>query len=152
MKYISLDRHIYQIHKPNEQRHECGTCGKKFYNETALRNHVDEVHIRERKFVCQFCAEGFCSKEGLTKHINLKHKRVRPRRQCPYCEKDYSDIKNLKKHVKSHHGDRLEEFLSAWKAVGVTKTVDGDVVRLEPHQVRESHSNFCSVVAPPSQG
>ncbi|XP_047453704.1 zinc finger protein ZFAT-like isoform X2 [Mugil cephalus] len=62
------------------------------------------VHLRKHtgeKFSCQHCAFNCLSRGHLKVHIERVHLKVK--QHCSFCEKRYSDVKNLLKHMEKQH-------------------------------------------------
>ncbi|XP_030606742.1 zinc finger protein ZFAT isoform X2 [Archocentrus centrarchus] len=62
------------------------------------------VHLRKHtgeKFSCQHCAFNCLSPGHLKVHIERVHMKVK--QHCRFCEKKYSDVKNLLKHIEKRH-------------------------------------------------
>uniref|UniRef100_A0A3Q0S4V8 Zinc finger and AT-hook domain containing n=1 Tax=Amphilophus citrinellus TaxID=61819 RepID=A0A3Q0S4V8_AMPCI len=62
------------------------------------------VHLRKHtgeKFSCQHCPFNCLSPGHLKVHIERVHMKVK--QHCRFCEKKYSDVKNLLKHIEKRH-------------------------------------------------
>uniref|UniRef100_A0A8C2X5D8 Zinc finger and AT hook domain containing n=1 Tax=Cyclopterus lumpus TaxID=8103 RepID=A0A8C2X5D8_CYCLU len=62
------------------------------------------VHLRKHtgeKFSCQHCPFNCLSPGHLKVHIERVHLKVK--QHCSFCEKKYSDVKNLLKHIEKRH-------------------------------------------------
>ncbi|XP_071326163.1 zinc finger protein ZFAT isoform X2 [Trachinotus anak] len=62
------------------------------------------VHLRKHtgeKFTCQHCPFNCLSPGHLKVHIERVHLKVK--QHCSFCEKKYSDVKNLLKHMEKRH-------------------------------------------------
>ncbi|XP_067366933.1 zinc finger protein ZFAT-like isoform X1 [Channa argus] len=62
------------------------------------------VHLRKHtgeKFTCQHCPFNCLSPGHLKVHIERVHLKVK--QHCSFCEKKYSDVKNLLKHIEIRH-------------------------------------------------
>uniref|UniRef100_A0A3Q3BKB8 Zinc finger and AT hook domain containing n=1 Tax=Kryptolebias marmoratus TaxID=37003 RepID=A0A3Q3BKB8_KRYMA len=62
------------------------------------------VHLRKHtgeKFSCDHCSFSSPSPGHLKVHVERVHQKVK--QHCGFCEKKYSDVKNLLKHMERHH-------------------------------------------------
>uniref|UniRef100_UPI0009B33964 zinc finger protein ZFAT-like n=1 Tax=Monopterus albus TaxID=43700 RepID=UPI0009B33964 len=62
------------------------------------------VHLRKHtgeKFTCQHCPFNCLSPGHLKVHIERVHLKVK--QHCSFCERKYSDVKNLLKHMEKRH-------------------------------------------------
>ena len=57
------------IHDETEV-HECNKCKKSFSRAKALRDHMDIVHDKMKKYVCDICNISLASVANLTRHSN----------------------------------------------------------------------------------
>jgi hypothetical protein len=86
------------------------SCHEKFYNETALECHREEVHVCELKYTCTVCGKMFHSDFKMRAHISKYHRAGlnEDAYACPSgdCKKPFFRYKrneDLKKHLKKHH-------------------------------------------------
>ena len=102
IRRAELKRHLFHMHEIGKNKPKCDTCHKTFFNNFELRQHQEQVHIREKKFKCDRCEWVGVSKGKLARHIKEKHIRdkVYP---CQYC--DYKAYRKgwLTAHIKNIH-------------------------------------------------
>jgi hypothetical protein len=60
-----------------------------------LADHTEHSHDKSRPFECSTCLKNFHSREKLDHHVSRVHQ-LRNVESCPYCQKQYSQ---LKKHI-----------------------------------------------------
>ena len=56
-----------------EKKHECTTCGKKFFKAVKLKEHVAVVHTREFPWSCRVCSRQFRAEANWKKHEKREH-------------------------------------------------------------------------------
>ena len=81
--------------------HTCEICGKNFATSMILRNHINCIHEGLRKFSCGICDKTFKYRTGLYFHSKTVHENVRY--QCDRCEKSFTQLHTLKKHIEKGH-------------------------------------------------
>lgn len=79
---------------------ECPICGKVFSNKY-LRQHVQRVHEKMKRFTCNRCQKSFYAKSHLKRHIMCHIK-------CDFgsCKMYFKHRSDLTKHYDSHSVDR----------------------------------------------
>ena len=99
----SLHRHILSHAATSDNGTELTCkkpdCGMKFTSDTALRSHVENMHM-EKKFPCRICAKMFTRIGNLTRHMKI-HENVREF-LCRLCGKDFTQRAHLDKHMMIH--------------------------------------------------
>ncbi|OQR80203.1 zinc finger protein-like [Tropilaelaps mercedesae] len=93
--------HMRTFHNATAAR-PCPICSKPFYNTTDLRNHV-MAHKGVKPYKCQICGHAFTVKSNLTNH-QLRHGPLEY--ECQICGKRLAQPASLKKHLKSHAGNK----------------------------------------------
>lgn len=69
-----LDSHVRVVHL-RERRFECPRgCGLRFGARGDVTRHVDAVHLKKRDWVCYICGDAFCRKSILKRHCSNVHK------------------------------------------------------------------------------
>ncbi|TMS10927.1 Zinc finger protein ZFAT [Larimichthys crocea] len=109
------------------------------------------VHLRKHtgeKFSCQHCPFNCLSPGHLKVHIERVHLKVK--QHCSFCEKKYSDVKNLLKHMEKRHNLKDPAVHQSYQQLRkhlflyVCCVCDGKFVssqRLEGH-LKESHTEL----------
>ncbi|XP_059485811.1 zinc finger protein 782-like [Neocloeon triangulifer] len=98
-----LKYHYIQCH-PNAGNVACDQCGLQFQNKLDLIRHIKGQHFPTSKFPglhqCMHCTRVYQYKRNLVHHINVRHNFLRI--PCSMCDKTFSAIQTLKKHLKIH--------------------------------------------------
>ena len=84
-----FNKHFRQYHKKNES--DCLVCGKNFYTEFMLKNHIARSHTDVK---CDIC-DKTVTKRGLSKHIQT-HQDIKF--ECEMCDNVYNRRDKLEKH------------------------------------------------------
>lgn len=80
---------------------KCETCGKCIHTKPYRDLHSGR-HKNEKRYKFKICIKSFQTKQGLTNH-QLTHKPVKRHFSCGICDKIYSSITALYKHIKHTH-------------------------------------------------
>ena len=97
------------IHE-GQANYKCKDCGKKYTHHEGLRQHVNIIHKGER-YQCEKCPKIFTQRSSLIKHIKIKHDDESEKfaHKCDSCEKSYQYRSALNLHRKVvHDGKRIE--------------------------------------------
>ena len=99
---------------------ECKKCKKNFSSKRNLKNHLEKnVCIYEKMFSCGICGIEYKKRWNLRCHIlthginkgeisnfikinKNENKKIDETSTCPFCEKEFSSLKTLKKHIKNN--------------------------------------------------
>lgn len=97
---------IRPFNKPSEnQRHECGTCGRVFNTAAKLKIHKN-CHAKRKTFVCDICQKSFFTFYHLKNHMR-KHDGRTPFK-CDYCRKHFTTGTGLSIHMRRHVGKQTQ--------------------------------------------
>ena len=92
--------------KKNQLNHVCTTCEQAYPTKCLLKKHIKENHEPNKVYPCDGCDKSFPRKFNLTRHVKEVHenKNERPSNHCVLCNKDFTDIRNLNRHLLNKHG------------------------------------------------
>ncbi|ENN76601.1 hypothetical protein D910_05775 [Dendroctonus ponderosae] len=77
---------------------KCETCGKTFKTKRSLRGHMDTHAKKVKDFTCMFCKEEFQVASEYRRHI-LQHGAQPPEPKCNICHKYHTQLRT---HLSSH--------------------------------------------------
>lgn len=106
----SLSSHL-EMHE-GIPKYQCEYCKKRFTVKRYLDvhkgyNHKKELYGVEEKFQCEVCGRPFSFEKSLVRHLSVIHKVGEDRTvDCPVCKKRIANNHNLKKHMRTHTGEK----------------------------------------------
>ena len=108
--------------KPESQQSsfQCKMCSADFGpNQDALVNHIlnkvcqkrgDFLEVNEEgRIECNICDKTYTEMNSLKKHIRSKHQPGNPSVSCDLCGKIYADMSSLTRHMNATHGSAKKE-------------------------------------------
>ena len=91
------------------EKFPCHKCGKRFWQNSTLTDHIDFHHMGLKKYQCQKCNTAFETKPRLKKHFDStgkctkakmrKKKKGKGNLQCLRCQESFLNHRELTKHV-----------------------------------------------------
>jgi hypothetical protein len=87
-------------------KHQCKICQKYLSNTASLNRHT-ELHFQPSSFECKKCQKVWKMKGYFDAHKCVKKSE---RHFCSFCEKNYSNIVQLRNHVKICHDGKLNDL------------------------------------------
>jgi KRAB domain-containing zinc finger protein len=97
---MDLERHQERLHK--ERTILCDVSGNWFSNEDSMVEHQVLVKT-EPEWVCGECGEGFGGRLSLSVHGIKAHRKGGQRVRCIHCQKTFSRMDNMLRHVDKFH-------------------------------------------------
>lgn len=92
------------IHK-GKKNFVCDTCGQEFMRLSHLQFHTSSVHMDERDFQCDHCADKkFKNRGSLLSHMRAVHSLNRYRYPCDMCDRVFKDSTDRRRHRWTHGG------------------------------------------------
>ncbi|EDV90545.1 uncharacterized protein LOC6569668 [Drosophila grimshawi] len=85
--------------------HCCHTCGKSFLSVLKLLAHT-EIHKRFPPFKCVLCGVSFYEEQAIKRHLNTRHPHELKPNSCVLCGKECRDRKALIKHAWDHSREK----------------------------------------------
>lgn len=94
---------------------QCAICSKTSSKKSKLRQHIEAVHEKKKRFMCDYCPIGFYIKKDLVRHITPRHifdvkskkfisrndESKRFKCKSENCGKSYLSTHSLKRHQNS---------------------------------------------------
>jgi hypothetical protein len=103
----ALKRHC-KVHHSFNIRFKCNLCKKSFLEENSLRRHKI-IHTGIKPFRCEVCGKRFSDSSNFTRHGRIHLPEKRPY-GCRQCDRKYSRLSVLRKHVLKKHGVEEKSF------------------------------------------
>lgn len=102
----------------------CEMCPSAFGKASALKSHINSVHLKMYRFFCDVCSKGFAVKEHCIDHTNM-HNNIKAH-QCPNCSRSFTFKTHLRRHLrfgvcnKYKLSSAAEKSPLAWRCVSYT--------------------------------
>ena len=96
--------HLNMPAKLDNNKFECGACGKQFSTGRRLRTH-HRIHTGEKPFKCKLCPKAYQDHCGLKSHIARVHSGKKPY-VCQVCIKAFAESRDLKSHMVRHSDNK----------------------------------------------
>ncbi|KAJ8958179.1 hypothetical protein NQ318_006119 [Aromia moschata] len=97
--------------------------------EAHIRNKTDRIVLTpDSRYSCSVCCKTYQAHSSLVRHI--RHECRKPKRfQCIYCLQCFRQRYDIKKHVRSFHPERIEEFEVVFKQNDLKRTdIDEELI------------------------
>ena len=117
-KFTKLPSRAGEHLRKDEETHlyHCVLCNYSAKNQSGAKRHVERMHLKEKRFVCNTCSAEFLTKKELAYHLGTEHNdlslceneekllSLKPEAlQCEYCEYSSTVRQYLERHVKVVH-------------------------------------------------
>ncbi|XP_064637008.1 uncharacterized protein LOC135493538 [Lineus longissimus] len=112
-----LQNHLL-VHE-NKRLFQCKECSKRFNTRNGLRHHC-EYHAAP-KYTCETCGMKFSQRVALKQHVAVKHSDAKTF-TCEKCPKQFVGLKNYHAHLRMEHGSGETFACEACDKVYVTKS------------------------------
>lgn len=99
-----LEKHILVVHLGIKFRSKCELCGK-MISSINFKSHIQTVHLKQRKFVCDVCHRAYSFAKNLRDHLAIVHLNQK-NHFCTICNKNFMCKSSLKFHMKTLHGGK----------------------------------------------
>eukprot|EP00088_Acartia_fossae_P003167 TRINITY_DN11310_c0_g1_i3.p1 TRINITY_DN11310_c0_g1~~TRINITY_DN11310_c0_g1_i3.p1 ORF type:complete len:503 (-),score=153.30 TRINITY_DN11310_c0_g1_i3:78-1586(-) len=113
-EYKDLYHHVKYFHE-RIRAFECSYCDKKFQAKKLLYNHVQSIHLGEKKR-CPDCHKDI-SIDNYSRHVRETHEKLK--KPCPHCDKEFA-MSNLSRHIRQVHNNESTECPECGKALTIS--------------------------------
>ncbi|KAF2905146.1 hypothetical protein ILUMI_01021 [Ignelater luminosus] len=104
-KFIGTLNYKKHINSHNDSPVTCKECGKVCKNSEYLRDHAI-IHKKINR-TCKICGETFYSRRAIyVAHLKTHKSEEERSAKCPLCDKVLNAKQSLKKHIRTHTGER----------------------------------------------
>ncbi|XP_055623176.1 transcription factor grauzone-like [Toxorhynchites rutilus septentrionalis] len=143
-KKFQLNTHQLQHVAEEDKKCVCTVCNKTLANKYSLQHHINRIHLRKFKFVCDICGRILNSRHTWKTH-RLTHSEVLPLKkiQCPQCGSWHKNTESLLKHERTHNEHKRTQHVcpDCGKVAPTSNALRSH--RVYVHQLKPSH--VCSV-------
>ncbi len=118
--------HVVRDDSTDPPEYRCTICQRQFRNRLNIRYHIACADA-SAGHACPECARVFKSSSHLTYHLRTAHGGEKPYK-CSYCDKAFAQSVKLKRHERTHTGERPFRCGQTWetkvlKSIGKQMTI-----------------------------
>ena len=81
------------------QRYMCTLCSKSFSSDRGLKYHFDGVHLGRHPYHCPYCNRGYTGLKDVRTHICSRHSHGLSGFVCLACREDLGTLPKLRHHL-----------------------------------------------------
>ena len=119
-----LKSHIKAVHE-GVKNYKCKTCDTAFATNQNLKLHIEKC-FQERKYKC-LCGKKFRTRQNLGEHLQTDFEcHMTP--ECDKCGKEFSDLRNLEKHICVKMSDQILTKVESEKVDGEAIFIKDEIV------------------------
>ena len=121
-----LNEHFKAKHSENTPSFACTLCPKTFATNYSLHRHVTARHMPDKVIRCKKanCDKIFATECERKRHVEEAHLQFLRKFSCPSCDKKFTRISNLNRHMKLHNN--IREFSCSLCSRDFTQRVHRD--------------------------
>jgi uncharacterized Zn-finger protein len=82
----TLKQHVSNCNSHKMQ--QCNYCNKAFARKDHLMKHIQGVHFKEQKYICQRCNKGYMSQGAMLQHVGKAH--MEKNFECHKCSRKFA--------------------------------------------------------------
>ncbi|CAH1994807.1 unnamed protein product [Acanthoscelides obtectus] len=99
-----MKEHMRLTHMDEQGFYKCDLCGKSYSVLLKLCNHIERIHQKIRKYICDECDKGFNGNKDLEEHYRVEHGGFRY--TCEHCKKEFKNKYAHRDHVQQHEAPK----------------------------------------------
>ena len=97
--------HLAKKHGIGETKYKCDLCDKIFRDNTSLKTHVQDYHIRDKEYKCAECKYSTFSQKCFNRHVTNMHTEGGRKYPCNFCHKAFATKRESERHMGRLHKD-----------------------------------------------
>ena len=121
-------------------KYECTSCTMRFESKLSRKNHVRRIHHKKTFYKCDICEKVYSKVESIKRHIIYLHGRLRVK--CELCDKTFGEPRIVKSHMERVH-DKITRHKCSSCEKGFYDLKD---LRIHFQSVHEKSGNFDTVL------
>ncbi|XP_011300168.1 zinc finger protein 62 [Fopius arisanus] len=94
----NYNSHIRHHQAIDEGKFTCPTCDKKFRTSTILKSHIEMLHEKKLKYICDICSKRFWGSRSMQ-----EHRKRHANQTCQECGEKFDNTRILATHLLKQH-------------------------------------------------
>ena len=124
------------IEANSASKYECSNCAMTFESKSTRYKHIRKIHQKKTFYKCDICEKVYSKVESIKRHIIYLHGRLRVK--CELCDKTFGEPRIVKSHM-----ERVHDKITRHKCLSCEKGFyDLKDLRIHFQSVHEKSGNF----------